>query len=86
MLLGELTRLETRNSELVVGVGGGEAADGEEGGGEVVLDRQNALRFLGVEAADDIALSTVVSLKKESLLNTRIALKIEQKDGRTTVR
>ncbi|MEW6035649.1 MAG: hypothetical protein AB1529_03480 [Candidatus Micrarchaeota archaeon] len=76
MLLGQVTKLETRNSELVVEVGGKEA----------LFDRQNALRFMGVQAAEDIALSTVVSLKKDELLNSRIAVKIEQKDGQTLVR
>ncbi len=41
---------------------------------------------MGVEAAQDIALSTVVSLKKESLLNSRIALRIEEKGGKTVIR
>jgi hypothetical protein len=76
MLLGQITRLETRDSELLVEVGGKEA----------IFDRQDALRFMGVQAADDIALSTVVGLKKGSLLNNRIAVKIERKDGQIVVR
>lgn len=76
MLLGEVRKLECENETLRVDV---------EGKG-VVLGRGSALRFLGVEVADDIALSTVVSLKKESLLNTRIAVKIEEKDGQVLVK
>lgn len=66
MLIGELAKLEAKGPELVL----------EAGGKSVVLDRIRALRFLGVQAADDIELSTVVALKKESLLNTKIALRI----------
>ena len=49
----------------------------EVNGRELQLDRGNALKFLGVEIADDIDLCTVVSLKKDSLLNKRIAVKID---------
>jgi len=76
MLLGELTKLETKNSELVVEVGGKSAA----------LDRENALRFLKAEASEDIALSTVVELKKRSLLNSKIAVRVENKEGRILIR
>jgi hypothetical protein len=76
MLLGEVTALECPGEALTVRVGGREAR----------LERESALRFLGVQAAPDIALSTVVDLKKGSLLNTRIAVRIEEKDGRTIVR
>jgi len=76
MLLGEISMLECSGDELSVRVGGKEA----------FLERASALRFLGVEAAPDIALSTVVSLKKESLLNSRIALRIEEKGGKTVIR
>ena len=44
---------------------------------EIELDRENALRFMGVKVAKDINLSTVVSLKKDSLLNSKIAVKID---------
>lgn len=76
MLLGEIRTLGCDDEKLKVDVGGK----------EVVLGRESALRFLGIAVADDIALSTVVSLKKESLLNTRIAVKIEEKDGQVLVR
>ncbi|MFH0884689.1 MAG: hypothetical protein V1861_03185 [Candidatus Micrarchaeota archaeon] len=76
MLLGEVTMLECTGDAISVRVGEKEA----------MLERESALRFLGVEAAEDIALSTVVSLKKESLLNSRIALRIETRDGKTILR
>jgi hypothetical protein len=76
MLLGEITALECAGDALSVRVGEKEA----------LLERESALRLMGVEAAPDIALSTVVSLKKESLLNSRIALRIELKDGKTVLR
>jgi hypothetical protein len=80
MLLGEVESIECaaegENESLAIRVGGKEARRG----------RESALRFLRAEVAPDIALSTVVSLKKDTLLNTRIALRIEQKDGQTVVR
>jgi hypothetical protein len=76
MLLGEVKGLECSDDTLIA----------EVGERRISLDRQNALRFLGVDVADDIALSTVVSLKKDKLLNNRIAVKIEEKDGQIVVR
>jgi len=76
LLMGEVTKLDAGNERLVVGVGGRELA----------FEREDALRFLGVHAAEDIALSTVVELKKDTLLNTKVAVKIEEKDGRISVR
>ncbi|NYZ74183.1 hypothetical protein H0O00_03505 [Candidatus Micrarchaeota archaeon] len=76
MLLGEIKELRCEDETLKADVGGR----------EVTLGRESALRFLGVGVAGDIALATVVGLKKESLLNTRIAVKIEEKDGQILVR
>ncbi|MEW6723048.1 MAG: hypothetical protein AB1324_07330 [Candidatus Micrarchaeota archaeon] len=76
MLLGTVRSLEP--------VGEGMRVDVE--GKEVTFDRENALRFLGVKIADDISISTVVSLKKTAVLNSRIAVKIEEKDGQIVVR
>ncbi|MCI0503713.1 hypothetical protein L0Y65_03300 [Candidatus Micrarchaeota archaeon] len=76
MLIGELTRMECVGEKLSVRVGEKEAT----------LARDSAMRFLGVQAADDIDLCTLVSLKKDSLLNTRIAVRIEEKDGNAAVR
>jgi hypothetical protein len=38
-----------------------------------------------VDVADDIALSTVAALKKDILLNSRIAVRVAHKDGRTLI-
>jgi hypothetical protein len=76
MLLGEVTSVDCDGETLMVRVGGKDAK----------LSRDNAMRFLGVAAADDISLSTVVGLKKESLLNTMIAIRIEEKNGEIFVR
>lgn len=102
LLLGEVTKLEILDLEpgghgaKGSGASGTEASEGQlpeaealavaVGGRELTLDRGNALRFLGVQAADDISLSTVVSLKKESVLNSKVAVKIEEKDGQVVVR
>ncbi len=67
MLLGTVKRMECDGERLIVGT--------EER--EVSFDREGGLRFLGVSVADDIALSTVVSLKKDSVLNTRIAVRLD---------
>jgi len=45
-------------------------------GKEVSFERERALSFLGVKVAEDIALETIVTLKKESLLSKEIALRI----------
>jgi hypothetical protein len=76
MLFGEVKRMGCENDMLKV----------EVGGRSVALGRDDALRFLGVSVADDISLSTVVNLKKGSLLNTRIAVKIEERNGQILVR
>ncbi|MFN7991098.1 MAG: hypothetical protein U0R44_02975 [Candidatus Micrarchaeia archaeon] len=83
--------LSRRSSEMLLGtIRSVECAGGsaifDVDGRLVRLDRGNALRLLGVAVADDIALSTVVELKKDSILNTRIAVKIEDKDGEIVVR
>jgi hypothetical protein len=67
MVIGNLTKLDCDGKVLV-------AAIGEQ---ELTLERGNALRLLGVEVSNDILLSTVVMLKKDELLNNRIALKVE---------
>jgi hypothetical protein len=76
MLLGTVTKLESQGERLII----------EADGRALTLDRENGLRLLGLYVAEDIALSTVVSLKKDSVLNTRIAVKIEVKDGQIVVR
>jgi ssDNA-binding replication factor A large subunit len=75
LLLGEIKRIECDGEKLLV----------EVNGQEVTLDRPSALRFMNLDAetADDISLSTVVGLKKDTLLNSKIAIKI---DNRSVVR
>jgi hypothetical protein len=80
LLLGVVRKLECSGTEA-----SGQAQETltvDVEGRELVLDRANALKFLGLNVADDIALSTVAALKKSSLLNSRIAVRIANKDGR----
>jgi hypothetical protein len=79
MLLGKITKLECGAEA------GQETLTVDVEGRELVLDRPNALKFLGVDVADDIALSTVAALKKDILLNSRIAVRVAHKDGRTLI-
>jgi hypothetical protein len=76
LLLGKVTKMECAGESLLMDVGGR----------EVALSRESALRLMRVEIAGDIALSTVVSLKKDMLLNTKIAARIEEKDGQIVIR
>ncbi len=77
MLIGEVGKIECDGDKLVV----------EVEGKEIIFDRINGLKFIGVrELADDISLSTVVKLKKSALLNSRIAIKIEQKNDEIVIR
>src|SRR5208283_2535173 len=75
MLIGEIKTLECDGEKLITKVGERTLS----------LDRQNALRLIQVEAADDIALSTIVSLKKHALINTKIAMKAQEKDGQIVI-
>jgi len=52
---------------------------------EALLDRKNALKLMGVSIAPDITLGTVIALKKGEILNSRLALRIEEKEGRIIV-
>lgn len=75
LLLGKILGIEERNDGLDVLVG-------ER---RVALDRENSLRFMGIEAAEDIRLSAVVKLKKDYLANKDIALKIRDDSGKITI-
>lgn len=75
MLLGEVKRIGCD----------GERMELEVGGREVFLDRENALRILGIKAAEDITLPSLIALKKGQILNRRMAVRIEEKDGRIIV-
>ena len=76
MIIGEIKKLECDNEKLVAWV--------EDK--EIELDREDGLKFLGVEVAGDIRLSTVLALKKDSLLNNKIAVKTEEKGGKIHIR
>ncbi len=71
MLIGRIREMECVDEKV-------QAVVGEE---KFILDRENALKFMGVNAADDIALATVVTLKKDKLINTNISIKVTRKDG-----
>ena len=67
MLIGEVKKFECDGEILHIDV------DGKE----LVLERRNALSVLGVDVARDIALSTIIALKKDNIINNRIALRVE---------
>ena len=75
VLLGKVERLEPQEDGIGVTVGGRQA----------VFDRENALRFMGMTLAQDIALGTAVKLKKDYLLNTNVALRIREDGGKIIV-
>ncbi|MBU0591222.1 MAG: hypothetical protein ABIJ10_01625 [Candidatus Micrarchaeota archaeon] len=76
MLIGEIKEIKCS----------GELMKLQIGERSIWLDRENGLRFMGVDAASDISLSTITGLKKDTLLNSKIALKIEEKNGTVVVR
>ncbi len=53
---------------------------------ELTLDRENALKLMNLTISDDIALSSVVTIKKDTLLNSKIAVKVEESSGRILVK
>jgi hypothetical protein len=75
MLLGKLEEMHEEGGMLKAKVGGR----------EVSFDRENSLRFLGIELAPDIQLSTAISLKRASLMNKDIALRIRETEKGTVV-
>jgi hypothetical protein len=74
MIIGEVKRIRCEDSS-VEEDGKHEKLFVKIGEHDVVWNRENALRFLDVQIADDIMISTVTALKKESLLNTKVAIK-----------
>ena len=88
--IGENSRILAKKSNRIAGTVdrldcSGEVLEVSVGGKHMTLDRENALRLFGAVVAPDIALSTVAALKRDSILNSRIALKVEDKDGKTVV-
>lgn len=72
IVTGKVESIDCRDDKLVVNI------DGKE----FFLGREKALKFLGASIADDVELSTVVSLKKDSIVNTNVVLeKPERKEG-----
>ncbi len=75
ILSGTIREIDCKNEEMSVLVGSE----------RLVLDRRNALRFMGVNIADDITLRTIVMLKKDALLNTNINMKVTRENGKIIV-
>jgi hypothetical protein len=75
LLLGEIKEIKEKDDSIEVIVG-------EK---KVELDRINSLRFMGLELAPDIELSTVVKLKKDYLIKNNVALKIKEEKGKTII-
>jgi len=98
MLLGEVESVGCVEGKGMEGKGtGGKSEDGKNSEGDLMvmriagrekdalLDRKNALKLLGVSIAPDITLATVIALKKGEILNSRLALRIEEKEGHIIV-
>ncbi len=75
MLIGMINKIHCRDNMMEVLVG-------KE---KVLLDRENALRFMGLNAAEDINLDTLVTLKKDGLLNSNIHMKVTRKNERIII-
>lgn len=75
MLAGMINKMECKGETLEVLVS-------KE---RVKLDRENALRFMGIRAADDIRLDTLVTLKKDGLLNRNINVKVTRKNEKIII-
>lgn len=75
MLIGRINEMEFREGKMEVIVGNE----------KVLLDRENALRFMGLNASDDIGLDTLVTLKKDELLNSSIHMKVTRKNERIII-
>jgi len=71
IVAGKIKSIELKDDSLNV----------EIGEKKIVFNRNNALKFLRVDVHDDIALSTIVSLKKDALLNSSVSLKVKQENG-----
>jgi hypothetical protein len=75
LLLGKINDIKEKDNSMTVVVG-------EK---KVELDRINSLRFLGLDLAKDIELSTVIKLKKHYLINNSIAMKIKEENGKINI-
>jgi len=75
MLIGKVERLEAHDGLL----------EAEVGGRKALFGRDDAMRFLGVKAAEDITLETLVSIRGKDILNKPIALRVCESGGRTSI-
>ncbi len=85
MLLGKVESMEAGTD---AGAGAGrepETMKVRVAGKPAVFARDDAMRFLGVELAPDILLTTAVSLKKNVMLNSSVAVRVKEEGGRTLV-
>jgi hypothetical protein len=48
----------------------------------ISMNRENALKFFGVDAADDISLNVLASLKRDSFIGKSVRLKVREENGR----
>jgi len=75
ILLGKVLAMNYKNKEMEVIVG-------KE---KLLLDRENSLRFMGIKAAKDLELSTLVTLKKDDFLNRNVHMKITRKNEKIII-
>lgn len=50
-------------------------------GRELSFDRDNAMQFLGVRPAEDIALGTIIGLKKGEMNGSAVAIRVREENG-----
>lgn len=47
----------------------------------LAMNRENALKFFGIDVSDDISIETIVTLKKESMLNRNVYIRCKEQNG-----
>lgn len=75
MLMGRVNSMKCTDSMMEVVVGSE----------KLMLDRENALKFMGIQAADDIELGTIVTLKKDEILNNNVHMRVTRKNERIII-
>jgi len=71
MVSGKVEKLESDGNTLSLIVGGK----------PLVFDRTNAEKFLSVSIPENISLQTVVELKRDSILNSNVNLRVKEEGG-----
>jgi len=71
VISGKLIDMSLENNKLIVNIDKN----------NLIFNRENALKFFGIDIRDDISLETIVNLKKESMLNTNVYISCKEKDG-----